>query len=1083
MKFVVQEVSVKVSADGTTKMQGTIMARGHSVHLEVTSDQQPIKDVIFFVYPLDQQRRLLGSELPADCLTEKVSGFSNPRTTEAPLCHISSDRNGRVALGPLPGGRYTLVPYYRGESDLVFDVQPDTLTVTVSHADVRLGPNTFRVAGYAVSGRVLLSKDGPGVASARVALEEQPEVLTDAEGRFTLEGTRSGSYVLRVRAEALEFEPVRIQVSPSAPRLPDVLAARFAVCGHVLVDKLASGGVAPTADAESRQVVVEAAATKQQLMTVQTHGTAGAFCAFLPAGSYVLRPLVSAEEDDQGLRLAPVQHEVVVASAPVSNLRFSQFRALVSGSVDCLEACPPLRLTLTPSVGSGAGKTLELGQPAAPSLAWQFADVTPGRYRLRLEELAEERRACWLETELALEVADKDVVAVQLRQSGYRLAVVASHVAQLNFKLEGATDVAGVQELRPGGQSLCLPRPGNYSLSGSSCHRLERAVWRHDTAALPAAPLTVTVAAHQVTIAVELDAPVADVRLQLEFEGAAHANRVLGPLAFAPGQLRSQLAVWEPAGTVLRVTALSAHALFEPASALLTVAGVECNPTAAVLRGQLGAFVVGRVVPHLAGVALTLTGAALDAPLHASSDAAGEYRFGPLPPLDRYAVAADKLGYKFTAAPAAVNESTLERRRDFSAHKLAEVLVAVADGSGRPLAGVLLSVSGDDYRGTELTDAEGRFRFLGLSPGVYYVRAAMKEFVFEMGGGGEVRVEEGRAVTLTVAGQRVSFTASGVVQSLSGEPEPHLALEALADADGSCAAAHVETGAADAAGRFRLRGLRPGCRYTIQLRADAPANAAIERTAPARLQILMPAGDLPALHLYAFRRLPLLHLSASVQATLKEHVASLRLQVFPENAPHRVLLTHQLAKSPLLYTTALPADGKRYVMRLESGLPSALWSGAGPQEMSFRAIGVEQSGALHLRMKFAPQRRTAEPDMAASSFLALPLTMLLMLAFYYRRNLEPYSDPLFTYLRVSILDRLLGVSSGGSVSAGSGSGASGGSPRHQHAHLSDPNDLSDISPDLLRPMAAGGGGGINSGGMVHFGFRGGKAAKAKARKA
>ncbi len=59
-----------------------------------------------------------------------------------------------------------------------------------------------------------------------------------------------------------------------------------------------------------------------------------------------------------------------------------------------------------------------------------------------------------------------------------------------------------------------------------------------------------------------------------------------------------------------------------------------------------------------------------------------------------------------------------------------EVIVTV-EGSGEPLGGVLVSLSGESYRSNQVTDAvTGRYTFSALHSGQYFLRALLKEYKF-----------------------------------------------------------------------------------------------------------------------------------------------------------------------------------------------------------------------------------------------------------------------------------------------------------------------------------------------------------------
>lgn len=71
---------------------------------------------------------------------------------------------------------------------------------------------------------------------------------------------------------------------------------------------------------------------------------------------------------------------------------------------------------------------------------------------------------------------------------------------------------------------------------------------------------------------------------------------------------------------------------------------------------------------------------------------------------------------------------------------------------------------------------------------------------------------------------------------MTGESEPGVAIEALGlqtdeKSDPGCAQLQ-EDGISENDGAFRIRGLKPGCEYKLQLKNSPDANRHIERSSP-----------------------------------------------------------------------------------------------------------------------------------------------------------------------------------------------------------------------------------------------------------
>lgn len=104
-----------------------------------------------------------------------------------------------------------------------------------------------------------------------------------------------------------------------------------------------------------------------------------------------------------------------------------------------------------------------------------------------------------------------------------------------------------------------------------------------------------------------------------------------------------------------------------------------------------------------------------------------------------------------------------------------------------------------------MTGEEGKLTFNSLSPGEYYLRPTMKEYRFEPTSK-MIRVEEGKAVVVTLVGRRVAFSAYGIVTCLNGEPEAGLLVEARGQNE--CANLQEEATTKED-GTWRIRGLEP----------------------------------------------------------------------------------------------------------------------------------------------------------------------------------------------------------------------------------------------------------------------------------
>jgi hypothetical protein len=162
---------------------------------------------------------------------------------------------------------------------------------------------------------------------------------------------------------------------------------------------------------------------------------------------------------------------------------------------------------------------------------------------------------------------------------------------------------------------------------------------------------------------------------------------------------------------------------------------------------------------------------------------------------------------------------TVEARNDSARDGV--ITGRVVSEDGRPLADVSISIYPASARGavmaqTSSTDTEGRFRVAGLSPGVYFLQAALAGYALPQAGlidGSETiyyRPGDSANITLMKGG-----VITGTVKDANGEPVVAIAVRALRVRDASGRSLSRSLGYAqfrmtDDRGIYRIYGLQPG---------------------------------------------------------------------------------------------------------------------------------------------------------------------------------------------------------------------------------------------------------------------------------
>uniref|UniRef100_A0A9R1SHN7 Prealbumin-like fold domain-containing protein n=2 Tax=Cyprinus carpio TaxID=7962 RepID=A0A9R1SHN7_CYPCA len=904
----------------------------------------------------------------------------------APLVVKGYDVSGEVQSDsePMKGVSFLLysasvtqeVPYYRGER-ITFDVAPSRMDFKVEHSSLMLEP-IFRVMGFSVMGRVLNSPNGEGVADAVVTLNNQIKVETKEDGSFRLENMTTGTYTINTRKELMFFEPVTVKIAPSTPQLPDIITAGFSVCGHISVTRLPE----TVKQLGHYKVTLSAQGQDQGFFRTVESDSHGAFCFQVKPGDYSVQVTLPESDVKAGLTLQPYSLDISLVDRPITDLLFTQFIASVSGSVSCLVACGDLTVTLQPVSRQGERQNLQLSG-SSETLSFTFSNVLPGKYKVSITQ----EEWCWKQKLVEIDVLDSYVEGVEFRQTGYLLRCSLSHAITLEFFQDGSSpENVGIYNLSKGVNRFCLSKPGLYKVTPRSCHQFEQDYYTYNTSA--PSILTLTAVRHHMTGLITTD-KMLDVTVTIKSSIESEPALVLGPLRSneeqrweqqlleiaarkkereergaensppveeKPDELHEpfhyEFSYWARAGEKITVTPSSKEFLFYPPEVEATITGENCPGQMVEIAGRAGLFLTGQVSPTLEGVEISIKERGATTPLiTVLTDETGTYSVGPLHSDSLYDISASKEGFVLT--PVEGNTG------DFKAFALAGVTFEIKAEDGVSLSGVLLSLSGANFRSNMLSQDTGLLTFNNLSPGQYYFKPMMKEFRFEPSAQ-MITVEEGQVLHIPITGFKTAYSCYGTVQSIGGDAEQGVAVEAVGQ--GECGVYSEDT-VTDEEGRFRLRGLRPGCNYNIQLRGEG--NDHIERALPPHKTIKVGDTDIEGINIIAFRQINQFDLSGNV-ITSSEHLPTLWVKLCKSDNLDNPIQSVSLGQSMFFHFAPLP------LLRFLS-------------TFSFTSSGYHK----HVTLTFNPNRKIPDQDVAQGSFIALPLTLLLLLAVYNHERVIP----------------------------------------------------------------------------------------------
>uniref|UniRef100_A0A2I9LPE9 Nodal modulator n=1 Tax=Centruroides hentzi TaxID=88313 RepID=A0A2I9LPE9_9SCOR len=950
------QISVTVTDDSVV-IDKNIEVAGYDVTGQVISEGEPIKGVHFLLFTSVNQP--LTQEIKG-CKKEPIKSFAR-RLHLKFLCYVSSDDDGRFTFPSLPSGNYKLIPFYKGEY-IEFDVHPSEIDFLVEQGSVIFHEN-FQVQGFSVSGKIVVTPGGKGISGAKIYLDGKEQATSQENGIYHLENMKTGMYKLEVKVPYVNFDPIVVKITPNTPQLPEVVAMEFSLCGEIMISQL------PRKIDTGVPRRVSISWDKEEISILAEED--GKFCAFVKPGTYVIKPVVSSQEEEYGLKFSPTERRVTVLQEPVLSIRFVQYLGAIKGTVKCLQKCSNVQVLVTFIDG--------LYHKYIPVINNKFVinDLFPGKYEI--SALKEEW--CWKRSKVEVTIESEDVSNVVLEQIGYHVTISPSHSTRIRVVYPSkSTHEMNVEK---GISVHCFPEVGVYELTPVGCHVFQEKTISYDTENPSVLQLIAT--KHILTGIILSEENVSDIILTVN----KHSNGdkeaevlTLGPPQVKNGKVFSyKFAVWVQPYTNLDVEPSSGKLLFRPPMAQIHVLD-DCMEEAFSFKGISGLFINGDIVPPLEDVKIEVKDDSDKVVANVRSDKLGKFSVGPLDSELSYEVSAEKEGYIL---------KRLDKLGHFKAFKLAEVNVFVENESKEPLSGVLLSLSGGvDYRKNSVTQQNGQLSFLELSPGQYFLRPMLKEYQF-VPSAKMIEVTEGATIKIKVSGKRVAFSCYGIVNSLTGEAEPGVIIEAVGAENSSCSL-YQEEAVSEQDGSFRIRGLQPKCEYTVRLKMVPEVNQHIERATPKTQVIKIESSDVTGIRLIVFRHFNQMDVSGNV-VTNQEYLHTLKVRLFGGDALDQAVHTITLGQNSFFQLPPLPLDNRTYMLRLDTSLP-----GASAQPDSTSVVFPANQSYRHFTLHFRPLPQAAEQEMTQGSLVALPLTLVVISLLYNYNKILPVVGQIFQTL-------------------------------------------------------------------------------------
>lgn len=887
-----KSVAVTVTEGNTDLPSKSLMIGGFDVTGVVKSGKDPVEGASLILFKSGDDKSVVNVE---DCDKTPVPGF---KSKDKFICHVTSNSAGKFVFPTVSTGTYYIVPFYKS-NNIYF--HPGAFEFTVKDGTVQLS-EAFEISGFTISGRVLSSQQGKPLEGAVVFVDDQEVARTKKDGSFTLEGIKTGNYVLHVKADDMEFDKTEIKINLNTLKLSDIFPTSYKVCGEVVSDK-------------PQVVKITKLGTKEEIEVTVVADNAF-FCQYLTLGKYQIQVLVDEEDASKGVQFFPISQTVDVTKGPITGVTFSQLKAELSGQVKCIKQkdCENVKVVLRQITNDIIQPDKDISSDLHNGF-YVFDDVRPGTYEVFLTT----NRFCWEKAKQTVVVTNATLTIPPFVQSGFSVVFISSHDTQVSYKqIETRENSQSTKEqkkittlnINKDKSTHCVPKPGQYTFNLEGCHTYNPATISYNTDSSEN-EIYLVAQKHKHTIKIQGVKDSKDLFVTVNMDGKITKE---GPLAYKNDAYILEMFLMPNENAIL--TPQSEILYFDPP--VVTVTGKnDCADLGQKFQAVKGKVFKGKVIPPLAGVQITVETEGVEA-LIDQTDAQGKYQFPPLDGSKNYKISAIKDSYVLVGP----NDNG-----DFVAHKLAEIVVEVLDEvQNVPLQGALLSLSGgESYRSNLQTNEFGKITFHSLSPSEYFLRPVLKEYNFEPNSK-IINVKEGATVHVQLKGKRVAYSAFGQVTSLNREPEEKMIV--IANGRGNCSE-YSEEATSEASGNFRIRGLIPYCSYDLAIKGAVDDDEIIERAAPPIIRIESLNEDIKNLHFIVFRAMPNTDVIVKVHAPVIEHYKTLYVKIHRESPPSGLIhsikldvssikITEDYNTGVLVQVPTIPLDGKSYSVQLES---------------------------------------------------------------------------------------------------------------------------------------------------------------------
>ncbi|CAI4230520.1 unnamed protein product [Auanema sp. JU1783] len=879
----------------------------------------------------NQGKPLAGVSITALSNSDKLPGCQkNPANKGYKyVCNIGKTSSaGTLELPCAPIGSYELLPVFK--TDITsFSFTPNSAGVEVVNDKKNV---VFEVSGFSGKGRInILSKKFDG---ADIVLNGRTAARADKDGRYELTDLKEGNIELTARAAKTEFNTVKANLRLPEIKIPDIVPVSYEVCGSV--EKL---------DVVENLALINKETGDSIVIRPSQDGT---FCKYVAPAKYSISPA------DSSSSLTPRALDIDVTSGPIEGLRFTHYKTDAEARVTCIGNCGLISMSLL------SGDTVI---QTANGDDVTFSDIGPGDYIVRL---VDDGLGCWAKKELPLHVERAKPQPIHFVQEGFVTSIQLSHSAKLKWSHVETKKIKGEVDAVSGVNKVCVPLQGKYQIALESCMEFSPSTFE---VTVPSSAVTESSATTAKVSGIIVSEGHANFQVKVK---SAHGERVVS----TTNGIFSFNEPLSTEGDIILVPTSENH-LFDPASFVFKFNG-KCSERVVEFVAAKGIFIDGQITPPVPGVEISAVHR-LDSNVvfNTVSDKSGRYRVGPVKRAEDLAISASLDGYSFNAVEGKVGV--------LRSVKLSQISVVIMDSAtSEGLDGVLLSVvGGKEYRSNNMVKPSGKINFVGLAPGDYFLRPILQEYKFEPSTT-TVTVKEGEHQQVQLKGKRVAYSVLGKVREMSGQALADVVLEALSE---KCDQ-HQSEATTGSDGSFRIRGLKPGCEYSVGIKPGSNGPHCF----PSQFDIQMTSDDVKGLEMVASPRNEQTELAVEVEFNSMLTLNSYKVEV--SQGGHVVANSILTAPTSVYYLTGLPRDGSEYSVRIEADRPA--------QAFHAKTVFVNADAPVRVvRIPVSSSRKASEVEIGLSSVLALPFFALVILVVFNQNKALELSKTLYEKLSQS----------------------------------------------------------------------------------